>query len=225
MCGRYTLTDPGDIVTELNADASGVELAPRYNISPTQNVPIVRAGKEGGREVRNLRWGLIPFWAKEAAIGNRMINARAETVGEKPAYKASLTRRRCLVLADGFYEWKKERGGKQPYHIHLVGQQPFAMAGLWDRWTKGEEGPIESFTIITTDANQKVAELHNRMPVILDAEARERWLDPELADARELVSLLRPFDDERIDFYPVSKLVNSPSNERPECVQPIELEV
>ena len=126
-----------------------------------------------------MQWGLIPFWAKEAAIGNRMINARAETVAEKPSFKASLTRRRCLVLADGFYEWKKERGGKQPYHIHLVGQKPFTMAGLWDRWSGGDGPPVESCTILTTEANEALRPLHDRMPVILEPGSYGTWLEPD----------------------------------------------
>ncbi len=223
MCGRYTLSQPSDIVTELGVEGSGMELAPRYNIAPTQNAPIVRPDKAGEKkELALLRWGLIPFWAKDAKIGNRMINARAETVAEKPSFKAALRRRRCVVLADGFYEWRKMRGGKQPYHIHLVENRPFTIAGLWDRWTKGPEGPVETFTILTTSANEKVAELHDRMPVILDAEARETWLDRSVEDPRELASLLRPFDDDQIAFDAVSKLVNSPANDVPECLRPIE---
>lgn len=224
MCGRYTLTDPGDIVTELGAETAGVELAPRYNIAPTQNVPVVRANREGdGREVRVMRWGLIPFWAKEASIGNRMINARSESVAEKSSFKTPLKRSRCLVLADGFYEWRKTQGGKQPYHIHLKKNRPFTFAGLWDRWTKGPEGTVESFTILTTAANQKVASLHDRMPVILDGEARDIWLDRSVEDPSMLVPLLRPFDDDEIDYFPVAKIVSNPANDQPECVRPIEL--
>lgn len=224
MCGRYTLTQPGDILTELGADTGEIELAPRYNIAPTQNAPVVRATRENdGRELRLMRWGLIPFWAKDTAVGNRMINARSETVAEKPAFKSPLLRSRCLVLADGFFEWRKVQGGKQPYYIHLKENRPFTIAGLWDRWASGPEGPVESFTILTTEANEKVASLHDRMPVILAGEARDVWLNRSVDDTQALVSLLRSVGDDQIDFTPVSKIVNSPANDVPECVRPIEL--
>ena len=223
MCGRYTLSQPGDIVTELGAETAGIQVVPRFNIAPTQDAPVVRATRDGSaRELRMMRWGLIPFWAKDASIGNRMINARSESAAEKASFKNPLKRSRCLVLADGFYEWRKMKGGKQPYFIHLAGQRPFTLAGLWDRWAKGPGGPVESFTILTTDANERVAPLHNRMPVILDAASRDIWLDRSVDDASALVRLLRPYDDEQIDFHPVSKVVNSPANDLPQCVLPIE---
>ena len=224
MCGRYTLTKVDDILTELEAETGDVELAPRYNIAPTQSVPVVRANREGdGREVRVMRWGLIPFWAKEAKIGSRMINARSESVAEKASFKTPLKRSRCLVLADGFYEWLKTESGKQPYHIHLAENRPFTFAGLWDRWTKGPEGVVESFTILTTTANEKVSALHERMPVILDGEARDIWLDRSVEDAETLVPLLRPFESAKIDYCPVSTAVNNVKNDQPDCVRPIEL--
>ncbi len=198
-------------------------LAPRFNIAPTQMAPIARTEDDGSLVVDLLRWGLIPFWAKDMAIGNRMINARSETAAEKPSFKTSLKRRRCLVLADGFYEWKKTPGGKQPFLIHVAERRPFTMAGLWDRWTQGPEGPVESFTILTTAANERVGEIHDRMPVILDGEAREAWLDTSLEDLGALVALLRPYAAEPMGFYPVSKLVNSPRNDVAECVAAIEL--
>ncbi|RMH21606.1 MAG: SOS response-associated peptidase [Acidobacteria bacterium] len=219
MCGRYTLTDPDELVEALDAEVKG-ELRPRFNVAPTQEAPAVRVRRDtGGRVVMPLRWGLIPFWAKDAAIGNRMINARAETVAEKPAFRTSLRRKRCGVLADGFYEWRKEDGGKQPYFIHLKGRRPFLMAGLWDRWEKGPEGPIDSFTIITTDANERLRELHHRMPVILPEDAWATWLDPELDEAAELIPLLRPCAPGDVDFYPVSRMVNRPQNDVPACVE------
>ncbi len=224
MCGRYTLSNPGDILEELgvvNPDL-GETLAPRYNIAPTQTAPVVRAAEGGERKLAVLRWGLIPFWAKEEAIGNRMINARGETVAEKTSFKRPLKSQRCLVLADGFYEWRKMNGGKQPFHIYLGDHRPITFAGLWDRWSKGPQ-PIESFTIITTDANPKVSELHDRMPVILDAEARDVWLDPSVEDPEELSALLRPYGGGDLDFSPVAKIVNSPKNDRPECIEPISL--
>jgi len=223
MCGRYTLTDPGDLLKELDVAAPPEPLAPRFNISPTQKVPVVRTGAEGQREVTLMRWGLVPFWAKDLAIGNKMINARSETVAEKPSYKRPLERSRCLVLADGFYEWAKTESGKQPFFIHLNGRKPFVMAGLWDRWTKGDE-PVESFTILTTDANEKIRPLHNRMPVIVPAAERDAWLDPELRDKERLVQILKPYPDDEIDYYTVSKRVNAPVNDRPDMVLPLEPE-
>ena len=229
MCGRYTLTRPGDLLTELGVETTE-PLQARYNIAPTQKVPVVRAtagvipaASETARELANLRWGLIPFWAKDIKIGNRMINARSETVSEKPAFRNSLRRKRCAILADGFYEWKKLAEGKQPYLIHLRDHRPFLFAGLWDRWSKGPIDPIESFTILTTRPNDKVAELHNRMPVILTPEALELWLDPAVDDAARLVELLEPYDAAETEFSAVSKLVNRPSNDVPQCVVPIEI--
>ncbi|MCP4664326.1 MAG: SOS response-associated peptidase [bacterium] len=220
MCGRYTLTDPGDLVEELEVESPTQELAPRYNIAPTQDAPVVRIGGEGERELALLRWGLIPSWAKEAAIGNRMINARSETVAEKPSFRTALRRRRCGVLADGFYEWRKTGGAKQPYHIHLTDCRPFVMAGLWERWTRGPQ-PIETFTIITTRANDKVSEVHGRMPVILDPRHYPLWFDPQVEDSGRLAAVLGPYDDAEMELTPVSRLVNSPANDVPQCVAPI----
>ncbi len=231
MCGRYTVTRPSDLLTELGVETTE-PLSARYNVAPTQKVPVVRATPgvmpgegESARELTILRWGLIPFWAKDIKIGNRMINARSETVATKPAFRNSLRRKRCAILADGFFEWKKmEDGKKQPFHIHLKDHKPFVFAGLWDCWSKGPIDPIESFTILTTRPNEKVAELHNRMPVILTPEAIDLWLDPTVDDANRLVKVLEPYAAEEIEFFPVSKLVNRPSNDVPQCVVPIELE-
>jgi putative SOS response-associated peptidase YedK len=229
MCGRYTVTRPADLLEELGIETTE-PLQASYNVAPTQKVPVVRAAPgvvpEAGasaREAVNLRWGLIPFWAKDVKIGNRMINARSETVATKPAFRNSLRRKRCAILADGFYEWKKTESGKQPYHIHLKDRRPFLFAGLWDRWDKGPIDPIESFTILTTRPNAKVAELHDRMPVILTPEALDLWLDPSVDDGSRLVELLEPYDAGEIDFHPVSKMVNRPSNNLPQCLEPIEL--
>ena len=223
MCGRYTLSRPGDLLTELGVETTE-PLKARYNIAPTQQVPVVRAaGEEAARELVSLRWGLIPFWAKDIKIGNRMINARSETVASKPAFRTSLRRKRCAILADGFFEWKKVADGKQPFHIYLKDHRPFVFAGLWDRWDKGPIDPIESFTILTTSPNDKVAELHNRMPVILTPDALELWLDPTVDDASRLVKLLQPYAADEIEFSPVSKLVNRPSNDVPQCIVPIEI--
>lgn len=222
MCGRYTLSAPADVIAEL-FDVEPVSMSPRFNIAPTQEAPVVRIPEpEEGRELAILRWGLVPFWAKDPSIGNRMINARSETAAEKNAFRNSFKKRRCLVVADGFYEWKKEEGGKQPYWIHLPESKPFAMAGLWSRWDKEGDTPLETFTILTTDAHPKIAELHDRMPVVLRKDAYEMWLDPEFQDKDRLNDLLTAESGEWLEFYPVSREVNSPSNDRPDLIESIE---
>ena len=227
MCGRYTLSDPGDLLDELGVKNPGWDLSPRYNIAPTQGVAAVRSAPDGPgmgqRELVALHWGLVPFWAKEKSIGNRMINARGESLAEKPSFRNALRRRRCLILADGFYEWAKVQGGKQPYHIHLRDHRPFVFAGLWEQWNKGPEGPLESCTIITTEANERIRPLHHRMPVILDGDARDLWLDPSVDDSGLLSTVLNPYDDDPIELTPVSRLVNNPRNETPDCLKPVEL--
>jgi putative SOS response-associated peptidase YedK len=220
MCGRYTLSQPGDLLKELGVpEDEQVEILPNYNVAPTQEVPIVRPGAKGDRELAIVRWGLIPFWAKDEKIGNQMINARCESVSEKPAYKNAFKKRRCVLLADGFFEWKKQGSVKQPFHFFLEDHQPFVFAGLWERWTKGAE-PIESCTIITTSANDTVAEVHDRMPVILGPEARELWLDDSVQDAELLSSILRPYAG-KMSASPVSRAVNSPRNNSPEILRPM----
>ncbi len=193
-------------------------LAPRYNIAPSQDAPVVRAADDGGaRELAMLRWGLIPPWAKEAAIGNRMINARAETAAEKPSFRAAFKKRRCLVPADGFYEWKLEGTRKQPYRVFLDGGGTLAFAGLWERWRGGGE-TIESFAILTTDANPLLAPIHDRMPVILEPAAWPAWLEVEGTPPEALAALLAPAPDDALDAYPVSTRVNSPRNDDADCI-------
>ena len=225
------------IAQAFGIDPTGLpEFGPRYNIAPSQDIPVVRVAAEGGRmPVRELvlvRWGLIPGWAGEPDIGLHTINARCETADTKPAFRASFKRRRCLVPADGFYEWKAMPGGKkQPYHITArpaSGMAPsptlFAMAGLWDRWEPKEGGAaIESCTILTTAANDFMAGIHNRMPVIVRPEEWGRWLDPE-EDPRRLKELCRPYPAHLHAAMAVSRLVNSPRNETPLCLQPPEAE-
>ncbi len=222
MCGRYTLrTEPSQIAKlfDLDEDDEYPDLAPRYNIAPTQDVAAVRLNSEKDRrELVLLRWGLIPFWAKEAKIGNRMINARAETVAEKPSFRSAFAKRRCLVVADGFYEWQKTGGKKQPYFIHRQDDEPFAFAGLWESWKHGEE-EIQSCTIITTTANAVMEPLHDRMPVILAAEGFPVWLDPEFKDRESLKGLLRPCDPDLLEAYPVGTQVNNPRNDSPEILK------
>jgi putative SOS response-associated peptidase YedK len=226
MCGRYTLTAPGDVLAELFGLDEEPEAEARYNVAPTQEVAAVRADEDGGgRRFVRLKWGLVPPWADDAAIGNRMINARAESAAEKPAFRASFKRKRCLVLADGFYEWQKvEAGRKQPWYFRLGSGGPFAFAGLWSSWTKGgpgpARGPLESCTILTTEANPLVRKVHPRMPVILDPESYDLWLDPEVSDRERLESALGPLDPSRMLAYPVSTRVNSPANDDPSVIEP-----
>ena len=197
-------------------------LGARYNVAPTQDVPIVRATGTGGRELARARWGLVPSWAKDIAIGARMINARAETVAEKPSFRAAFKSRRCLVPADGFYEWRNGPAGKQPYRITLADGEPFAFGGLWERWDKAPDGrTVESCTIITTLANDLLRPIHARMPVILDPGDYDPWLEAGAMPPAETARLLKPFPDHRMKAYPVATRVNNPRNDDPECLEPL----
>ncbi len=223
MCGRYTLRTHLNQLLQLYAAQSQVEWEPRYNIAPTQQVAAVRSIPDStSRELVLLRWGLVPAWADDLKIGNRMINARAETLAEKPSFKTALRRRRCLVLADGFYEWRQEGQSKQPLFIRMKDAKPFAFAGLWERWTKSGT-PIDTCTIITTSANTLMSKLHDRMPAILSQAAADVWLDQDIEQPEPLLSLLGPYPDDEMEAYPVSTLVNSPKNESSECIVPIAL--
>jgi putative SOS response-associated peptidase YedK len=212
MCGRFAFYTPAEAVAALfDAEFEG-ELAPSYNIAPTQLAPVVRRGEDGRRSLRGLRWGLVPFWAKDAAIGNRMINARAETLAEKPAFRRAFRKQRCLVLANGFYEWQKGPDGKTPWFISSPHGAPLALAGMWERWRAADDAPtLDTCTIITTRPNDMMSALHNRMPAILAGPAVERWLDPA-TDVAELAGLLEPVADDMLQAVPVSRRVNSPAN-------------
>jgi putative SOS response-associated peptidase YedK len=209
MCGRFAFYSPSEATAALFGASGSLDLEPRYNIAPTQYIAAIRNAEEDGRELALLRWGLVPFWAKDPSIGNRMINARAETVAEKPAFRAAYKRRRCLVLADGFYEWHKENGGKTPYFISLASEQPFAFAGLWEHW-KSKEGDetIESATLLTADADHFMAQLHHRMPVILEADTADRWLagDDDVID-------YAIHHSPKLKAWPVDRTVNNPKHE------------
>lgn len=219
MCGRFTLTDELiQLQDQFQFEFNG-EYTPRYNIAPGQM--ILAVGSNGQRRKGNmLKWGLIPYWAKNEKIGYKMINARAESIDEKPSFKHVFKKRRCLILADGFYEWKKTEDGKQPYRFVLKNKKTFAFAGLWETWRKGDK-PVHSCTIITTTPNEVTKDVHDRMPVILPAETHDLWLDPSYEDIQQLKSLLLPFPGEEMEKYPVSTLVNSASNESAQCMAPL----
>ena len=190
MCGRYTLTSPARFFETFRPDAVEADFAaPRFNVAPTQKVPVIVVGEQQ-RCLRAMRWGLIPPWADDPSIGNRMINARAETAASKPSFRSAFRKRRCLVLADGFYEWQKTEGGKHPMFIRVDGGEPFAFAGLFEIWDKGKQGPIQSCTILTTEANAVLKPIHDRMPVILSPEQHAAWLDPQQDDRDELQAML-----------------------------------
>jgi putative SOS response-associated peptidase YedK len=223
MCGRFTLRAPASTVAEQFGLLDAEPLNPRFNIAPTQAVAAVRLATEGDEPARQLvwlKWGLVPSWAKDAKIGNSLINARAESVADKPAFRAAFRRRRCLVAADGFYEWRRTGGKKQPYFIRLAEDRPFAFAGLWESWEGPEHSALDTCTLITTDANELMRPIHDRMPVILSPEHYARWLDPALQKPEHLQPLLRPYPSDAMLAYPVSSHVNNPRNEDAGCIAP-----
>lgn len=221
MCGRFTLTAGPDQLSEtfpwLTFDTS---TQPRYNIAPSQPVAVVP--NDGKNRLDFFVWGLIPSWAKDPRMGNRLINARAETVDQKPSFRAAFRRRRCLVLADGFYEWKQEPGAKAktPIFIQLKSKKPFAFAGLWERWQSPDGSTILSCTIVTTQPNAFLRDIHNRMPVILSKETYPLWLDPGEPDRARIKALLRPYPASEMTAHAVSRLVNNPANDLPDCIVP-----
>ena len=194
----------------------------RYNIAPGQDIPAVIQNREtASRELRSLPWGLVPFWAKDPSIGNRLVDARTETLATKPAFRKPLRERRCLVLADGFYEWEQQGRRKQPWHIRMRDARPFAFAGLWDRWQLAEGTPIETVTIVTTAPNALVGRIHDRMPAILPGTEYGLWLDPTYQDVERLQAVLRPYSDDEMVAYPVSTQVNNPANDFPDMIAPL----
>ena len=226
MCGRFTITQLPDALDNPFGveipDAVRIDFHPRYNVAPTQPILAVRARPDNERrEPVRLRWGMIPSWAKDPAIGNRMINARAESVADKPAFRAALRRRRCLILADGFYEWQRRGRSKQPYYFRLKGGGLFAFAGLWEHWQSPGGEEIQSCTMLTTTANDLCRTVHVRMPLILKPESYDPWLDPAVQTSKPLAPLMVPFPENLMECHPVSTRVNNPANDGPENVEPL----
>jgi putative SOS response-associated peptidase YedK len=221
MCGRYRLTAKERWLSEyFNLDPEDVEWAARWNIAPTDEVATIRQDRHGPKRIfAKMRWGLIPYWAKDKSFGAKAINAVSETAAEKPAFKESMRKRRCLIPADGFYEWKKIGSKKQPYNIGMKDDGLFAFAGLWDRWKDPEGKIIESCTILTTEANPLLKDIHDRMPVIIEKDDYDLWLDPGMTDPDKLTVLLKPFDSQKMRVYPVSSTVSSVKNDGPECAE------
>jgi len=222
MCGRFTLTvDPGKLQEAIPGLIVPQDIPPRYNIAPSQ--PVAVLPNDGQNRLDFFVWGLIPSWAKDPSIGNRMINARAETLAEKPAFRAAFRRRRCLVFADGFYEWQQEPGSKAktPMYVKLKSGDPFAFAGLWEIWQAGDGSEVRSCTIITTSPNRLMEDIHNRMPVILPKQVYAQWLAPGEVDPKLLNPLLEPYPEGEMKAYPVSRMVNSPKNDVAECILPL----
>lgn len=222
MCGRFTLTvDPADLQEKFGEYTFPKKFAPRFNIAPSQ--PVLAIPNDEKFKADFFVWGLIPMWAKDPSIGNRLINARGETVAEKPSFRGSLKYKRCLILADGFYEWKaaQDRKTKTPYYIHMKDRKPFAFAGLWDSWNGPDGSAVRSCTIITTEPNELMTMIHDRMPAILHTRDYAKWLDPTPQTPDQLLPLIKPFPAESMDAYIVSTMVNKPANDSPELVVPV----
>lgn len=217
MCGRFSAVDIVELYKQFQIENSVASLVPRYNIAPSQEIPAI-ISKNNKNELMMLRWGLVPNWAKDPSIGYKIINARAETIDIKPSFRHLITSRRCLIPADGFYEWKKEGKIKKPYRFILRGGKPFTFAGLWDSWTNQEGKIINSCTIITTKSNALIEPIHDRMPVILTKENEKLWIDQDLKDQELLKSLLKPYPEYLMEAYEVSSVVNSPKVDDERCI-------
>lgn len=220
MCGRFTQHhSPGEIAARFGVTQTSLPIEPAYNIAPTQPVAVIT--QDGDRRLETHRWGLIPSWSRDPDLNKGLINARAETLAEKPSFKYALTRRRCLIPADGFYEWKKESSGRQPMYMRLRDGNLFAFAGLWEEWQSPDGSPLRTCAIITVAPNELLAPIHNRMPAILTREQEAVWLDPTLRNPADVLPLLQPYSAERMEAYPVSRRVNAPVANDPECIQPL----
>ncbi|MEP3112472.1 SOS response-associated peptidase [Nisaea sp.] len=217
MCGRYSITTAPEALRRLFAVTDMLNLEPRYNMAPMQTAPVIRE-RDGKRHMDGLRWGLVPSWAPDESRAASLINGRSETVAEKPSFRDGYSKRRCLVPADGFYEWRKVGSGKQPYRVSLEGERPFAFAGLWERWERGTE-PVETFTLLTTDADPRIEHIHHRMPVMLsEQEEYARWL---AGDVQERAALLRPYGGADLVFTPVSNRVGNVRNDDRSLIEPV----
>ena len=222
MCGRFTLFEADKILSKEFGVSGFPTLSPRNNIAPSQSVAAVRVAPAGtNRELALLRWGLIPSWSKDPSIGNRLINARAETAHEKPSFRNAFKRHRCLIPANGFYEWQRLERGKQPFYIRMHDGRPFAFAGLWDRWESPDESVIETCTILTTAANDVLAPIHDRMPVILPPPDYDLWLDSGVSERERLSPLLRSFPAQEMEAFPVGPRVNNPKMDDTRCIIPL----
>ncbi len=222
MCGRFTLSTPAQTLQQIFDLTETPDLPPRYNIAPSEAIATVRRPEpDGERQLDLLRWGLVPPWAKDLNVGARLINARAETAASKPAFRAAFRRRRCLVPADGFYEWQRVVRQKQPFYIRMRDGLPFAFAGLWEYWEGPQGDALETCTILTTEPSELVRPVHDRMPVILDPSDWDLWLDPGVQDPARLQPLLRPYPPEQMIAFPVGQAVNNPANDREECIAPL----
>ena len=226
MCGRFVQNIPFETLQQnFNICTTDADILPNYNVAPTQEIlTIIKHDNEN--KLERLHWGLVPFWAKDISIGSRMINARAETVSQKPSFRNAFKKRRCLIPADGFYEWTGEKGNKQPYYVSIPSGEPFAFAGLWESWTdkeSDEKSVYKSCTIITTAASESICEIHHRMPAILDPKFHEKWLDVEIQDPKELEPILQDGIIHDMKYYPVSTFVNSVKNNDPNCIKPVKL--
>ena len=219
MCGRFWQGEFGEYLRErFKVDAMPEEPKRSFNIAPSSQIGILRVQNDA-RELVNMRWGLIPHWAKDEKIGNKMINARAETITEKPSFRTLIRDRRCLIPCSGFYEWQAGPSGKTPYAIRMKDSKPFTMAGIWTSWTSPAGVTVLSFAIVTTEANELMQPIHHRMPVIIPAPKRARWLDPDVKDLGQILPLLKPYDSTKMEAFPVSRRVNRPDEDEPELLR------